>query len=261
MKTSWLSALSNNLRNRLRGSALGGQWRDLEVPRNAKIHLVGATKLREEAFWAESLLGRSLEKWRDLESLSWTISFENRRGLPRVYNESIERQRHVDVMVFMHDDVWLADEQWIEKVVEALRTFDVVGVAGNRRRQQGQCTWAFNPAIASGFQWDHPYLSGRIAHGSEVLHEFDEFGAAPARCELLDGVFLAVNARVLRAAELQFDTRFSFHFYDLDFCRSARKAGFIMGTWPIDLIHASGGSFSSPSWNSMKQLFLDKWSD
>jgi hypothetical protein len=259
MNTPWLSVVSNVLRNRLRRSALGGMWRHLEVPRDAKIHLVAATKLSEEAFWSESLLGRSLEKWRDLASLRWTIRFGNRKGLPRVYNELMAQERTTDVMIFMHDDVWLADQEWINKVLVALKTFDVVGVAGNRRRQQGQCTWAFNPAIASGFHWDHPHLSGRIAHGTDLLHEYAEFGAAPARCELLDGVFFAVNARVLRASRVQFDTRFSFHFYDLDFCRSARKAGLLLGTWPIDLVHASGGSFSSPSWISMKQVFLDKW--
>lgn len=257
--TSWFSVASNILRNRLRSTALRGLWRDLEVPHDPKVHLVAATKLQEEAFWSESLLGRSLEKWRDLAYLRWTISFRNRKGLPRVYNESIAQEGTADVIVFVHDDVWLADQEWIDKVVAALKTFDVVGVAGNRRCQPGQCTWAFDPAISSGFQWDHPHLSGRIAHGTDALCELAEFGAAPAPCELLDGVFIAVNARVLRASGIQFDTRFSFHFYDLDFCRSARKAGLSLGTWPIDLVHASGGSFSSPSWISMKQVFLDKW--
>lgn len=236
-------------------------WRHLEVPRDPKIHLVAATKLREEAFWSQSLLGRSLEKWRDNDSLTWTISFENRKGLPRVYNESIERQTHADVMVFMHDDVWLADQEWIEKVGDALRTFDVVGVAGNKRRQPGQSSWAFRPWNQTGFHWDRPHLSGRIAHGTDEAHEVDEFGPAPASCELLDGVFLAINARVLRETGISFDARYSFHFYDLDFCRSARRMGLLLGTWPIELIHASAGSFGSPSWLGMWAHYKAKWGE
>lgn len=259
MNSPWLSVFSNVLRNRLRRSALGGMWRHLEVPRDAKIHLVAATKLSEEAFWSESLLGRSLEKWRDLASLRWTVAFENRRGLPQIYNESIARESTADVMVFMHDDVWLADQEWTDKVVTALKSYDVIGVAGNKRRQPGQSAWLFLPWSPVGFQWDRQYLSGRIAHGTDEAHEIEEFGPAPASCELLDGVFLAVNARAMRASRLRFDTRFAFHFYDMDFCRAAGKAGLTLGTWTIDLIHASAGSFGSPSWLGMWCHYRAKW--
>ena len=261
MSTHWLSVLSNVLRNRLRRTALGGMWRHLEVPRDPKIHLVAATKLREEAFWSQSLLGRSLERWRDNDSLTWTISFENRRGLPWVYNRAIEEGAETDVIICVHDDVWIADADWLEKVVEALGQFDVVGVAGNTRRQPGQCTWAFVPSCRPEFVWDQPYLSGRISHGSEVESDQQDFGRSPERVQLLDGVFIAVNARLLRASQVRFDTRFSFHFYDLDFCRAASGAGLTLGTWPIEIIHASGGSFESPTWRGAKQVFLDKWPD
>ena len=261
MSTPWLSVLSNVLRNRLRRTGLGGMWRHLEVPCDPKIHLVVATKLREEAFWSQSLLGRSLEKWRDNDSLRWTISFENRRGLPWVYNRAIEEGAETDVLICVHDDVWIADADWLEKVIEALGQFDVVGVAGNTRRQPGQCTWAFIPSSRPEFVWDHPYLSGQVSRGTEVESEQQVIGPVSARVQLLDGVFIAANARLLRANKVRFDTRFTFHFYDMDFCRSACQAGFSIGTWPIEIIHASGGSFETPSWRSAKQVFLDKWTD
>ena len=104
-------------------------------------------------------------------------------------------------------------------------------------------------------------MSGRVAHGTVEAHEDAEFAPAPASCELLDGVFLAVNARVLRATGLSFDSRYSFHFYDMDFCRSARQVGLSLGTWPIEMIHASGSFSVSPSWLGMWVHYWAKWGD
>jgi GT2 family glycosyltransferase len=55
----------------------------------------------------------------------------------------------------------------------------------------------------------------------EVVH----FGASPADCELLDGVFLAARRSTLVAQGVCFDPQFDFRFYDMDLCRSARKEG------------------------------------
>ncbi len=57
---------------------------------------------------------------------------------------------------------------------------------------------------------------------------------------MLDGLFLAVSMQTLISAkDLRFDEQFDFHFYDLDFCRSAGKKEVSMGTWPISVTHAS----------------------
>jgi len=42
---------------------------------------------------------------------------------------------------------------------------------------------------------------------------------------------------------LGFDERFGFHFYDLDLCRQAEQRGIRTGTWPISVVHESGGNF------------------
>ncbi len=71
--------------------------------------------------------------------------------------------------------------------------------------------------------------------------------------------FFAVRSRYAMDAGLRFDTRFEFHFYDLDFCRGARKLGLSVGTWPIDLTHQSGGAYGSPSWHAGHARYMDKW--
>jgi len=58
-----------------------------------------------------------------------------------------------------------------------------------------------------------------------------------------------------------FDPRFDFHFYDMDFCRTARKAGLRLGTWPICLTHQSGGNFASDAWKEKCRLYREKWPD
>lgn len=56
-----------------------------------------------------------------------------------------------------------------------------------------------------------------------------------------------------------FDPRFDFHFYDMDFCRSARTKGLRLGTWPICITHQSGGAFGSQRWIEKYRLYLEKW--
>ncbi|HYL16741.1 MAG TPA: hypothetical protein VEV41_27140 [Terriglobales bacterium] len=58
-------------------------------------------------------------------------------------------------------------------------------------------------------------------------------------------------------ALIAFDSQF--HFYDLDFCRVCRQKELSLGTWPIAVTHASGGSFGSPQWLEARVLYEKKW--
>jgi GT2 family glycosyltransferase len=109
---------------------------------------------------------------------------------------------------------------------------------------------------------DTAHLSGAVAHGRNPFGRVSAYGPVPAECELLDGVFLAAARRsVLLARGVHFDSRFEFHFYDLDFCRSARAAGLRLGTWPICLTHQSTGAYESPAWLDGYNKYLEKWGD
>ena len=108
---------------------------------------------------------------------------------------------------------------------------------------------------------DATQLSGAVAHGKMPFGGIQVYGAAPAECELLDGVLLAARKSVLAGRGVSFDPRFDFHFYDLDFCRTARGRGLRLGTWPICLTHQSGGAFGTESWKQGYQKYLEKWGD
>lgn len=220
------------------------------------IDIISATRLSEADFWERSALGLSLRRLAHDERWAPCLTFSNARGLPGIYNERILAQNSAERLVFVHDDVWIDDYFLIDRVIEGLSRYDVIGVAGNRRRVPDQAAWPF---IAPNTWDDKANLSGAIAHGQQPFGEISSYGPAPAECELLDGVFLAANTAALRDQQVLFDPRFDFHFYDMDFCRSARQRGLRLATWPICMTHQSGGAFGSPQWMQKYQAYIGKW--
>jgi GT2 family glycosyltransferase len=228
---------------------------------------VAATRCDEAEFSERTPLGTSLRRLRFDSRLSSTIAYRNTRGLPEIYNEAI-RAASGETLVFVHDDVWLEDFFLADRLEEALSVYDVIGVAGNRRRVPNQWAWAFKSTAPDVFPrpldvgtWDVGNLSGAVAHGPGFLGTVTSFGPVPAPCEILDGVFLAARTARLRSSGVLFDPRFQFHFYDLDFCRTARTNGLRLGTWRIPITHASNGSYTSPQWLAGRDTYRLKWGD
>jgi GT2 family glycosyltransferase len=229
-------------------------------PATRTLRVISATRRSEEAFWAESALGQSLAAHGSDTVVD--VAFDNRAGLPAVYNAGLARCRSGERVLFVHDDVWLDDADWRSRIEQGLQAYDVIGVAGNRRRLPGQPGWSFLGRNEHGkYLIDVTQLSGAIREGREAHGELTQFGPAPADCELLDGVLLAADVDALRRGGVSFDERFAFHFYDLDFCRTARAAGLRLGTWPIGLTHQSEGAFKSGAWEEGLAAYFDKWGD
>jgi hypothetical protein len=222
------------------------------------VVIVSASKLSESAFWTQSALGLSLTRLCEQgEKISVHIAFNNSRGLSEIFNTAIEHAHNEDILVFIHDDVWIDEYNFSQSVAMGLQQFDVIGVAGNKRRLPRQPAWCFVDQI---FTWDDKsQLSGHVGHGRSAFGQQTDFGAVPAVCELLDGVLLATRKKNLNNRNVQFDQQFNFHFYDLDFCRCAREAGLRLGTWPIHITHQSGGAFGCEKWIESHNLYFKKW--
>lgn len=178
----------------------------------------------------------------------------NTLGLSEVYNVALAEAEAGETILFVHDDVWIDDWQMPVRLDEALERFDVVGLAGTRRRLPKQGAWLFTDL---SWTFDTGWLSGAVSHDGNVT----PYGPTPERVVLLDGLFLAAKVSTLREANVAFDPQFTFHFYDLDFCRSCEAAGLSMGTWPIAANHASAGSFGSPEWTRAYERYLAKWEE
>ena len=240
-----------------------------------RIKFVCATRLSEEEFWETSLLGRSI---RDVLagneshelSIQIHLATHNARGLPAVYNEAIEAAcsdpADPCVLVFVHDDVYIDDPHFAPKVSRQLQLFDVLGIAGNVSRGPRQPGWAFVERLDTGagvlFRWDTPAnLSGKLRHGSPESHTCADFGETGRRVKLLDGLMLIASSEALRASHVRFDEQFTFHFYDMDFCRQAEASGLTMGTTDVGVIHGSGGSFASDAFASAYRRYVAKWGE
>ena len=224
------------------------------------IEIVSATRMTQGDFWNKSPLGLSLKRLANDTRLAPYIVYENQRGLPEIFNGRITAQTRYEILVFVHDDVWIDDYFLADRVIEGLKTYDVIGVAGNRRRVKNQPAWAFKSLLDGKFTWDEKAnLSGSVAHGTHPFGAISCYGSVPAECELLDGAFLAAKKSPLTDHGAVFDPEFDFHFYDMDFCRCARKNGLRLGTWPICLTHQSSGGFNSPTWHDKLRLYQKKW--
>lgn len=226
-----------------------------------ELLIVVATRVSAEDFLETTPLGRSLRRLSFVARLDMRLAFLNRDGLPVVYNRQINEENREKILLFVHDDVWLDDCFVKDRLVDALKAFDVVGVAGNTRRVPQQPGWAFT--THEPFTWDdQANLAGAVAHGKEPCGVVNSFGPpGPRACKLLDGVLLAARCRTLLDSGVRFDERFTFDFYDIDFCRSAELANLRMGTWPISITHASDGKFGSPGWQAGLQSYREKWKD
>jgi GT2 family glycosyltransferase len=225
------------------------------------IEFISATRMTREAFQEKAALALSLERLEAQRRWTLHVAYENRRGLSEVFNERIRASSEHDILAFVHDDIWIDDLFVADQLAQALDEFHVIGVAGNLRRIPRQPGWSFVQA-SPRFIWDDARnLSGAVAHGGEAYGAVRYFGSAPAECELLDGVFLAARRSALLEHGVLFDPRFKFHFYDLDFCRTARARGLRVGTWPIAITHQSVGAFGTPDWQATYAAYLEKWQD
>ncbi|MDE2447584.1 MAG: hypothetical protein KGO22_01340 [Gammaproteobacteria bacterium] len=242
------------------GASIGEAAHAAEPAAPAKIRIVCATRKSRDDFFTKTALGQSLSLNRP-PAVDVRLFPENVRGLPEVYNSAIgESVRDGVILLFLHDDLHLCDFHWADTLRQGLGVFDIIGLAGNRRRVAGQPSWLFLDERLTPDSRDN--LSGTVGHGRGLpLDAVDVFGPAGQAVRLLDGLFLAVRSETLRAKSLRFDERFDFHFYDLDFCRQAERAGLRMGTWPISVVHESSGSFVNDVWRRSYETYLEKWGE
>lgn len=218
--------------------------------KSSDIYFVTATKKSHDEFWGTSNLAKFLRKAKLADQTY--VAYNNGIGLPDIYNHGILNSPS-DYVVCVHDDVVIEDIFWAEKLEEGFEKFDILGLAG-----------ASNVTIKSPAMWH--LMSERNSWSGAVNHEVPNqpgkvfatnFGVAPQRCLIMDGLFLAVNRPRLLDKGVMFNPKFKFHHYDIDFCLQANAAGLSMTTIPLHVTHASGGeSAGSEAWKESEKLFL-----
>ena len=229
------------------------------------IRLVCATRHTRTEFFAKSPLGRSLPLYQNFprhQRIELRLFANNAVGLPSVYNIAIEEARQAPaILVFIHDDLHLSDYFWADRLREGLDHFDIVGLAGNKRRVARQTSWMYLDKEFNADSFDN--LSGVLGHGEGFpnLTQLSVYGEPCQEVKLLDGVLIAVRSEILIEKDLRFDEQFTFDFYDLDFCRQAEARAIRMGTWAISAIHASAGKLGGCDWQIAYKQYLSKYGE
>lgn len=180
----------------------------------------------------------------------------NIEGLATCYNRYLEANVGRDIIaVFAHDDVLIEDVFLAEKLEEGANRFAVQGLAGAASFDP-QLSWPQTVWIRA----PREHLSGAVSHSvAPDTTMWSAYGPVPRPCVVLDGLFLAVD--LAKVGAVRFDERFQFHFYDLDFCLSAHRAGLPIGTVNVHARHQSGGDFSSRSFFDAQGIFRSKWTE
>lgn len=226
-----------------------------------KFRFVVATREKQGDFLTKTMTGRMLAFY-NYPFVEVSLYPENTTGLSAIYNREIEKAKDKPaILVFAHDDIYLTDFFWPNQMLNGLKQFDVLGVAGNKRWIPGQPSWAFKEIKDNKLIWDDKEnLSGIVAHGDGFPPKnISKYGPTGQAVELLDGLILIAQSNMLIDKGVRFDEQFDFHFYDLDFCRAARATGLKLGTWGISIVHKSGGNYSSTSWQNSFGKSMEKW--
>lgn len=223
-----------------------------------KVAIISCTKKSE----SEANTIPIVKSYRDSNFSSNVILdmlWENKDGLPKVYNRCLEyyRNKNFDYLVFVHDDVYLDDTKLVEKLQKAFDElkYDIVGLAGG-----------LNPSIKYPALWH--IMCPKSSHRGQVQHPCSEtqiyytaFGPTPDRVTIADGVFLAVNLKNVLNVGWKFNENYTFHHYDLSSCLDANKLKLKIGVYPIHIIHLSPGlkSLEDKVWKESNEKFLKEY--
>jgi len=203
----------------------------------------------------ETLLEKSLEEL-GLSDRGCHLK-SNRAPLPKVYNKAIRDALSdgVDALILVHDDVTL-NENPIPKLEQLFDEFDLVGAAGTSRVEIKQ------PALWH-LMSDKGSLHGSVFHyeDEDCIKSFEtHFGSYPHRAVMIDGVFMAMNRKLMENMLLDEANPSPFHFYDLSFSMDCHLAGFKVGVGDVIITHASHGLKEfTDSWKDGSEWFIKKY--
>ena len=219
---------------------------------NNIYELVCATPLSREEFNQKSQLGLFLDKFGWNSGIN--IIYENKQGLPKIYNSFLNDQNRNKKIIFIHDDVLVEDIFLLEKLEIGFEKYNIIGLAGTKK-----CNLNSNIS-AWHMMCERQDMIGEVGHSKDKVSWTTVFGPTDSRALLLDGLFIAVDVNSLLDTNTRFDENFDFHHYDITFCINANKNKLKLGVCPIKVTHFGlGDSMISKEWEhsnlKFKQLY------
>ncbi len=177
------------------------------------------------------------------------VGIHDARSLAEGYNRGFARARGA-VVIFSHDDVDILGAGLGARVDAALRSADVIGIAGTSRLSGPAYAWSGDASVLG---WVIQRPDPRGPHEALV---FDLQGGTAMPAMALDGVFLCARREVIERVGFDAATFDGFHLYDIDFTYRAFRAGYrVAVSHDIALVHHSGGNFDA-AW----QIYAERFS-
>ena len=230
----------------------------LPEAKNVSHRFICATRMAEKSFWGNSALGKSLSECDDMQRCEFSFAYDFSGNMCSYYNDSSSYENEDLILIFIMDYIGLMDPSWRTKLDAALAQFNIVGIRGNSDLSDGQPTWWFENLTPGSTT-----LSGSVSIETTNGSTESQSGPTPLACKVLEPSFIAVRAKDLYEAEVDFDPNMGQSFLALDFCRSASQAGLSIGTWPIHISDASAlvSPLAHPeNWSDYFLKYRDKWS-
>jgi hypothetical protein len=218
-----------------------------------KFSLVVCTKHDSEMFKATPIY-KSAVKLGISDSLY--VFYENKKGLSYCYNAFLATCK-TEYAVFVHDDVYIMDSMFNEKLELGFKNFNVLGVAGSSDLSLSRLplTWINSPKES----WSGG-LYHSISNGVDDLCDMkiNSYGHFNRKCVTVDGVLMAVKVGALNG--VKFQEEFEFDFYDMAFCLECYMKQIPVGTIPLAICHMShGAGIMKPEYNVVQDRFLKKY--
>ena len=182
-----------------------------------------------------------------------TLAMQYNRGIEEIFRDQYKNQA---VVVFLHPDVIILDDDFEEKLLSIFAhksNVGLVGVIGS----------TYLPANGSWWSAEAECLRGHIIQEYEdkpTKHMIYRDAGYYDDLMCVDGLFLAVRANLL-AQGLRFDEGYpNYHFTDIDICFSVIKSGFKIAVIDTLMLHKSEGKRADDfEWSHNKSILFGKW--
>jgi hypothetical protein len=195
------------------------RWFDREQKTETGFSIICAYNSREKL---EKYLVKSLSnQTAPFELLTIDNTKEDYISAPHILNKTAGKARF-EFLMFVHQDVALGSETWLEnalKDMESLPNLGAAGVAGKSEK---------------GF-------AASVTHGNPPFFTGDEKLTAPVEVQTLDGCLMIVPTKIFRKFSFDEKTIDGWYLYIADYCLELARRGYKNYVLPQQIYHESTG--------------------
>lgn len=140
-------------------------------------------------------------------------------------------------IMFVHQDVDLSSNTWLEDVEKILKSLDklgVAGVAGKSENRKGVIT--------------------NIKHGSDHRLVGKIQIKEPIKVQTVDECLFIVPKSLFQKISFDENVCDDWHLYAVEYCLNTRKLGYNIYVIPVYVYHKSGGSFSKKYYKVLNKV-------